>query len=230
MRNGLPALALIGCLGCTSPRQGAHGPDAVPPRGLCCFHPVAQPPPYLRQLCHCLPPEARDCVHLFAINGADPLQLANLQGLCECVRDLGFPNADCSSMWQAAVVRDRIGDVRGRDPGARVVLLGFSAGAKSARRIAQELKCRHVPIDLLVYLGGDMIGNVPESRPENVGQVLNITGHGFLPRGGDLFFNGADLDGAANRRLDVRHMLLPTRPETVEMLVLHLVAVSQAPP
>ncbi len=75
-------------------------------------------------------------------------------------------------------------------------MLGYSAGANRARQLANELNAKGVRVDLLVYLGGDTIDNTAASRPPNVGQIVNITGHGYLPRGGDLFFNGTDLDGA----------------------------------
>jgi hypothetical protein len=145
------------------------------------------------------------------------------------MKQLGFRNSHCGQSWQAAAFGEQICDIRRRDPAARFVVVGFSAGANRARDIAQELKGQGVRIDVLVYLGADTIENVPASRPDNVGQIVNITGHGYLPRGGDLFYNGSDIDGAQNQRLDARHMLLPTRPETVQTLATQLLAVAQAP-
>ncbi len=108
-------------------------------------------------------------------------------------------------------------------------MVGFSIGANRECRLAHELREKGVAIDLLVYIGGDTIDNVPANRPANVGQLVNITGHGYLPRGGDLFYNGTELDGASNQRLNARHILLPTRAETVETLTTHFIAVAQAP-
>ena len=59
-------------------------------------------------------------------------------------------------------------------------------------------------IDLLVYLGGDSILNDDASRPANVGRIVNITGHGSLLLGYDLFLKGDNIQGASNHRLDVR--------------------------
>jgi hypothetical protein len=229
IRRCLPLLCCLGCLGCTGLREGDRH-DEPASRPLSFVHPVAEPPPRLRQLCASVPADAKDRVHVFVINGADPLYLGNLSGLCACMRDLGFRKIDCVEMWQGAAVRDRIIEVRRHDPDAHIAIVGYSGGARPARTVANELKEQKVRVDLLVYLGGDTIGNVPASRPENVGQVLNITGHGYLPRGGDLFFNGADIDGAQNQRLDARHILLPTRPETVELLGGRLVALAQSGP
>jgi hypothetical protein len=193
------------------------------------MHRLGDPPAHLQRLCQSLPPEARDRVHVFALNGMDPAYLGNLNGLCDCMQRLGFRNVHCVERWQAAEVRNQIVAVRHNCPDAHIVVAGFSIGANYACRVAHELESHGIAIDLLVYIGGDTIENVPASRPANVRQLVNITGHGYLPRGGDLFYKGADIDGARNCRLDARHMLLPTRPETVDLLATHLAIVAQAP-
>jgi hypothetical protein len=226
IRRCLPLLWLLACLACAGPREGNRS-DALAPRALSFVHPVAEPSAQLRELCAAIPCESKDRVYVFVINGADPLYLGNLNGLCARMCDLGFRNVDCAEMWQGAAVRDRIVELCRRDKDARIALVGYSIATKSARSIANELKEQNVKIDLLVYLGGDTIGNTPASRPENVAKVLNINGHGYLPRGGDLFFNGTDIDSAENQRLDARHILLPSRPETVELLGRHLVTLAQ---
>jgi hypothetical protein len=217
----LPAVVLLACVGCASLR------DDCRPRGFSFVHRLAEPPAQLAQACQGVPAEAREHVHLFAINGMDPFYVANLNGLCASMQQLGFRNVHCREAWQTHAIGEQIIAIRRSDPDARIAVLGFSAGANRACQLAQQLKDKKVAIDLLVYLGGDTITNVPESRPANVGQLVNITGHGFLPRGGDLFYNGTDLDGAANQRLDARHMLLPTRSETVETLAQRLVGLTR---
>jgi hypothetical protein len=219
----LPALLLLGCVGCAS----LHSDCA--PRGFSFAHPLGSPPPQLTQSCQSVPAEAKDHVYLFAINGMDPLYFGNLNGLCACMKQLGFRNVHCGQSWEAPAVREQIVETRRKDPEARIAVLGFSAGANRACQLANELKGQGIKVDLLVYVGGDTITNVPQSRPENVGQIVNITGHGYLPRGGDLFYNGTDLDGAKNQRVNARHMLLPTRPETVELLATHLSKIARAP-
>jgi hypothetical protein len=133
-------------------------------------------------------------------------------------------------MHHANLFRQRIRAVRQLDPGARIVVVGFSTGANCVRKLAHELKEDGVRLDLLVYLGGDTIRNAPQSRPENAANILNINGHGMVFHGRDLFFCGEDLDGAWNHRLDARHMTLPSRAETAELLVQYLAAIAQQLP
>ncbi len=218
------AMLLWTCVGCA----GLHG-DGCGPRGFSFVHHIGNPPAHVQQACQALPPDGRDRVHLFAINGMDPLYLGNLNGLCACMKQLGFRNVHCGQPGQTASFRDAICQIRQQDPQARIAVLGFSAGANRARQLANELNAKGVRIDLLVYVGGDTIDNTAASRPPNIGQLVNITGHGYLPRGGDLLFNGTDLDGAKNQRLNARHMLLPTRPETVETLATQMLALAQGP-
>lgn len=225
MRNfrRLPILLLSACVGCSSLRTA----DECAPRGFSFVHAIGSPPAHLQESCQAVPPEARDRVHLFAINGMDPLYLGNLNGLCGSMKQLGFRNVHCGQTWQTASIRDAICHIREQDAQARIAVLGFSAGANRARDLANDLNAKGIRIDLLVYLGGDTIDNTPASRPPNVGRVVNITGHGYLPRGGDLLYNGTDLDGAQNQRLNARHMLLPTRPETVETLATQMIALAR---
>src|SRR5262249_33107030 len=104
MRRCLPTLWLLGFVGCAGPRDGNHA-DALAPRSLSYVHPVAEPSAKLRELCATVPSESKDRVHVFVINGADPLYLGNLNGLCARMRDLGFRNIDCVEMWQGTAVR-----------------------------------------------------------------------------------------------------------------------------
>ena len=76
-----------------------------------------------------------------------------------------------------------------------------------------------VCIDVLVYLSGDMIGNIPYSRPDNVGHVVNVTAHGHLFYGRDLFWNGADINGAGNYRIDCMHYGTPRRREVLDIFL-----------
>jgi hypothetical protein len=164
------------------------------------------------------------------VNGGDPLWLGNLNGLADHLRALGFTHTVCGQMVHAPAYAQQIRALRREDPGARVALLGFSAGANCVRQVAQRLKADQVCIDLLVYLGGDMIRNVPRSRPENVGRILNITGHGCVLYGYDLFFRGDQIDGACNLHLDARHFGLPSQREAIDALVRELLALACSAP
>src|SRR5206468_634652 len=130
-----------------------------------------------------------------------------------------------TSHWFSQKIRD----VRRCDPEAKIVLVGFSAGANYVEAIANNLAKDGTRVDLLVYLVGDFIGNRPACKPDNVCRIVNFRAKGLLLSGGDLFFNGADIDGARNVHLDCRHMLAPSRRETLEVLMEELLTVGCVP-
>jgi hypothetical protein len=174
-----------------------------------------------------VPSACRDHVYLFFVNGIDVLGAANFRGLCGYVQAQGYRQAYFAQMTQGNRIVRRIRQIRQEDAQARIVLVGFSAGTYVVRDVAHALKEDGIPVALLAYIGGDFLQNSPDCRPCNVGKIVNITGHGFLLSGGDLF-NGSDLDGAVNLRLPCRHMLLPSRRETIDLLVRELTATATA--
>jgi hypothetical protein len=201
---------------------GAPLPRYAP--GLGFLHPLPSSEPDVNRLCRGLPQEEKNHVYIFLINGLDPLYLANLNGLCAYLQALGFAQAEVGQMTASGTFLEKIRRIHASDPRARVVLLGFSAGAYRAQGVVQALKRENISIDVLVYVGADMIREGGRSQPENVHRVVNITGHGFLLSGYDLFFNGTTLAGARNVRLPARHFALPSRPETLQIVVEELVA------
>jgi hypothetical protein len=202
--------------------------DSAPPPGLECgfLHPIEAPPPQVIERCAVAPPRTREHVYVYLVNGFDPLYVGNLKGLRDYVKQLGFTHAYCGEMTQMPLLRSEIRKVYRVDPAARFVLAGYSAGANAVRDLAHDLKSDGISVDLLVYIGGDTIRNVPASKPDNVRTLLNINGHGLVLLGYDVCFKGSDIDGAVNHRLDARHMLLPSRPQTAELLAQHLAEVT----
>jgi hypothetical protein len=172
----------------------------------------------LREQANAIPQPKKDRVHFFLINGFDPLYLSNLKGMAAYCQAIGFTNTTCGPMTSTWNFRRQIATVRRSNPEARIVLLGYSLGANCARSVANSLKSDGIAIDCLIYVGGDTIANTPESRPSNVGHVVNITGHGFVLLGGDLFLKGDQLDRATNQRLDARHFALPGQRECIEKI------------
>jgi hypothetical protein len=225
------ALALFLLLsGCASTRPGSTKTEPAPlPYGvdLSFLHPVDAPGTPLVQASAQVPAPVKDHVFVYFVNGFDPLYVGNFKGLCQYVKTLGFRHAYCGEMSQTRLFREHMRKVHAHDPAAQFVLVGYSAGANSVRDLAHELKQDGIPVALLAYVGGDTIRNVSYSRPENAERVLNLTSHGLKLLGGDLFFKGSDLDGATNRRLDTRHMLLPSRKETAELLGQQLLVLCQ---
>lgn len=194
------------------------------------LHPIHEPGsiPYAKEWdklpCH------KDHVYIFAVNGLNPMCLGNFNGLCTYLRNQGFHNTYFGQLYTSSGFAAKIRDTRHDDPDARIVLIGFSAGANYVRATANSLANDGVWIDLLVYLVGDTVWNTPESRPENVGRILNIRGKGMVLIGGDfLGFNGEDIDGAQNYRIDCRHILAPSRSETLTLLMEELLPLAYRP-
>jgi hypothetical protein len=190
------------------------------------IHPLQLDEVNFREQVRAIPQDQKDRVHFFLINGLDPLWSGNLNGLAAYFRSIGFVNTTCYQFPATPKVRQQIETLRRNDPDARIVLLGFSVGANCVRGLANSLQRDGVAIDALIYLGGDTVFNTPASKPANVGHVVNITGHGLILLGRDLYFKGEDIDGAVNRRMDVRHINLPNRQETINLIGRELIALA----
>jgi hypothetical protein len=194
------------------------------------LHPIQEPDaiPYAKQWEKL--PSHKDHVYIFAVNGLNPMCLGNFNGMCEYLRKQGFPNTYFGQLYTSTGFAAKIRDTRYADPDARIVLIGFSAGANYVKSIANTLAKDGVWIDLLVYLVGDTVWNTPASRPENVGRIINIRGKGLILTGGDLLgLNGADIDGARNYRVECRHILAPSRSETLTLLMGELLPLAYRP-
>src|SRR6185369_6844626 len=95
--------------------------------------------------------------------------------------------------------------------------------------IANELAQENVKIDLMVYLVGDFIQNTADSQPPNVNRLVNVRAKGLVLSGGDFFFNGADLAQASNEKLTCRHILVPSRRETLDLCMEEVLALMCRP-
>jgi hypothetical protein len=190
------------------------------------LHPLRNETSNLAEQAQAIPACQRDQVHVFLINGIDPLYFGNLNGLAAYYRSIGFVNTSCWQFPLTCEVGKRITEIRQQCSEARIVVLGYSMGANCARALAQKLGRDGIYLDRLIYLGGDTIFDGPTSCPASAGRVLNITCHGCIAFGYDLFCNGDDIQGAINVRLQCRHILLPSRAETIEMVGSELIAVA----
>jgi hypothetical protein len=191
------------------------------------IHPLQLEKLNLHEQAQAIPQEKKDRVHFFLINGLDPLYSGNLNGVAAYFRSIGFPNATCYQFPATWKVRRQIETIRRSDPEARIVLLGYSVGANFVRSLANNVQREGIHIDCLIYLGGDTVFNSPSSRPPNVGQIVNITGHGMIFLGRDIYFKGDDIDGAVNHRVDVRHILLPGQGDTLNLIGEQLIALAK---
>jgi hypothetical protein len=199
-------LAASGCLGFLHPVQ----PDAT---GAA-----------LMASCQELPNACREHVYIFMIHGLDPFDYANLSGVREYLHQLGFNKTYYSQVYGRSEMEPVLLQIHAEDAQARFVVIGFSMGATQARDLTHFAGDNGIHVDLLVYMGGNMLENVPADRPENTTQIINILAHGYI-------FNGAQFDGALNMaEEDVYHFGSPTHPKTLEVLTRELTELAASVP
>ena len=195
----LPVLLLLAQTGCLS---------------FC--HPINPPVPEDVATCQELPHLCRDHVYVFFIHGMDPLDFADLNGVCNYVQSLGFIKTYYGQLYHTIYFRNEVRRIHERDPEARFALVGFSFGANMVRYVANAVRADDINIDLLVYLGGNTLTNSEEDRPPNVARIVNILATGWI-------WNGATLDNAENINYDnVWHFGSPTHPQTLDVLAREL--------
>jgi hypothetical protein len=187
------------------------------------LHPVKPAPDY-----SCPPPLPHTCqqhVHIFFVTGLDPLDYANLNGVAEYLHSLGYNSTYVGQMFHADAFEAEIRRLSQEDPNAHFVLIGFSFGANIVRNIANNLMhSDNIPIDLLVYLGGNTLEDVPETQPENVGKVINVLGVGWI-------WHGSCLPGAENLNIEDRfHFGTPTHGSTLNALACELTEIAARVP
>lgn len=163
---------------------------------------------------------ARHHVHIFFIHGMDPFDWANLAGVRDYVQSLGYIKTHYGQLYHTWQFKEELCRVHEEDPDARFVLIGFSFGANMVRNVALTAKEHDIPIDLLVYLGGNTLKDCDEDKPENALHIVNILATGCI-------WNGDHLEGADNLNYgDVWHFGSPTHPKTLDVLVEELTKVA----
>jgi hypothetical protein len=188
------------------------------------LHPVGPPRPEQMEPCQAVPKYSRDHVYVFFVDGMDPLNFANLSGVCEYVQALGFNKTYWGQLFHTPVYTKKIREIQQQDPEAHFVLIGFSFGANAIRDIANEVRKDNIFVDLLVYLGGNTLENSPRDQPDNVGHIINILATGWI-------WNGADMDRAENLSVpDVWHFGSPTHRETLKVLAQNLAVIAETIP
>jgi hypothetical protein len=196
-------------------------PLLMAPAGCMSYlNPVATLPPEQTACCAAVPKACRNHVYVFFVHGMDPLDCANLSGVRDHVQSLGFIKTYYGQLWHTGYFEKEIVRLHKDDPDARFALVGFSFGANMVRDICHAVEADGVQIDLLVYLGGNTLHNVPEDRPANAAQIVNILATGCI-------WNGDTLDGAINvNYTDVYHFGSPTHVKTLTLLAEELTKVA----
>lgn len=133
--------------------------------------------------------------------------------LREFIAGLGVSSARLYEFFEVSCVRQVIVGEKAQHPDARIVVIGFSAGALSARRLVCTLHEQHgIDVDLLIYLGGGFVDDSEYSRPPYVGEVVHILADTPLVRGGPI-------TGADNYRiLGIGHFDSPSHPLTLGII------------
>jgi hypothetical protein len=184
------------------------------------LNPIQPVPPESKACCAEVPNCCRSHVYVFFVHGMDPLDCANLNGLCEYVRSLGFIKTYYGQMYHTWYFQKEIVRLHEEDPEARFCLVGFSFGANLVRDICHAVEPQGIKVDLLVYLGGNTLHNVPEDRPSNAARIVNILATGCI-------WNGDTLDDAVNLNYpDVYHFGSPTHARTLTLLAEELAQVA----
>lgn len=209
--QGLLALGLAGGAGCIN-----------------CLHPVRPPRPEVIEPCQVLPKACRSQVYVFFVNGLDPLNKDNLTGVRDYVQALGFIKTYYGQIYHVFWFDDEIRRLHQEVPDARFVLVGYGRGANMVRSMAHTLQADDVPIDVLMYLGGESMKPGPCHPPENVHRVINIMACGAGQGCHDLGDSGAGVETICVT--DVGQAGLPTHPETLDILTRELMAVAATVP
>lgn len=184
------------------------------------LNPIREPLPMIQEAFLEAPPSSKKHVYIFFVHGLDPLDSANFFGVNNYVRQLGFEKVYYGHLYHAAYFRKEIFRIHEEDSMAHFVLIGFSFGANVVRSLTNGMKERDIPVDLLVYLGGNTLKDVPEDRPSNALRIVNILASGCI-------WNGAWLEGAENiHETDVWHFGTPSHPRTLAVLARQLADVA----
>jgi hypothetical protein len=184
------------------------------------LHTVDLPAPQRVTACKVAPTCSRNHVYVFMIHGLDPFDWANLQGVRDYIQALGFRKTYYGQLYHTSHFEKEVRRLHQEDPEARFVLIGFSFGANMVRALANQAQAEGIPIDLLVYLGGNTLKNEPRDQPENTAKIVNILASGCI-------WNGAWMDRAENiHEQDVFHFGSPSHPVTLEVLARELAVIA----
>jgi hypothetical protein len=178
------------------------------------LHPISVRKQSIQQVS--APEEACDHVHIFLMNGADPLNLGNMPGLRHYIQTLGFKHATYGQLYDIARFHREICRIHHEDPEARIVVVGFSLGANVTKSLADLLRREAIGIDLLVYLSSNHTVPFSHRRPENVDRFVDIlTGTWALTEATD--------DNSQRHNLAGRgHLAAPSDPQALKILALEL--------
>jgi hypothetical protein len=161
--------------------------------------------------------------HVYLVHGIDPLDWGNLQGLQSTLIQAGYQDTKLYQFYEITDVVEDIAELKQREPSARVLIAGYSAGAESTSYIINKLHDDYdIDVDCVFYLSGISLINNEYHRPAFVPRIVNIRDASFpVP--------GMKLDGAVNLNLSwTWHYSSPTHPQTLKQMEQELAILDQA--
>lgn len=157
--------------------------------------------------------EDKNNVHIFLVHGWDPLDVGRLSDLQSHCLAQGYIHVKIVQFYEWSRVIEDVCSAKAENPQARVLLLGYSAGANSVSHIVNELHDDfQIDVERVFYLAGIMLIDTAYARPDYVGKIVHI-------RDGGILIPGMNLTGAENYRFrDVWHFGTPTHAGTYDLL------------
>src|SRR6516164_6345604 len=132
------------CLCCSLGFLLLAGSRANAQVGLGFFHPLQACDPKVVSNCEAAPADGKEHVYTFIVNGLDPMQLANLNGMSGYLRRLGFSQTHYEPMLGYRATRQQLLAIRKSDPDAKIVLVGYSLGSGVVKRLANDLEKENI--------------------------------------------------------------------------------------
>jgi hypothetical protein len=168
-------------------------------------------------------PAQQEHVYVFFINGFDPLQYADLLGVRDQVRQLGYLNSYYGQLYHSNYFAREMRRVFREDPQARFVMVGFSLGAMPAYELARGAQDEGLPVDLVVLIAGKGLRylNYPSDETLRVVdiQAVNYVFRAEFPQPADRVVEG-----------NTRHFQAPTAERTRSTLLRELAVVAENVP
>jgi hypothetical protein len=184
-----------------------------------CLNPIDPPTKEQLHLSCSLPECSRNKVYIILAHGHDILDCANLEGVEDHVRKLGFIKTYFGPWYETKYFAQEMRRLHKEDGERRFVLLGYGKGCTTVRDLAVAVQGDHIGIDLLIYLSGCPKDEGAKGRPDNVEKVINIQSTCGVEA------------GTPEHRQDILYpevgtTAAPTHPYTLDLLAHELTAVA----
>jgi hypothetical protein len=168
-----------------------------------------------------LPQAVRNQTHVvFVESPVDVAGFGRLRETAGYLDKLGIANVSIG-YYDSCELADRIRHVARDHPGARVMVVGWSAGSTYIVDAARQLECEGVRIDSAVILDSEWIkGRLAEGAPSNVGRYALVYREGHKP----------PLELPNSQVYEVptlNHFAVPTKHESVDILLTEILRMSE---